>query len=250
MSLVGLSDEPDWPNEVWAFWARSHHLKVGDRPPYIPGTQTEPFDVPATVTVNIQTPVVQQRMALAAFAADHPVNSIIECTVRTLVKSGVFVDLGDGLEGSISLGELTWVSRLSHPDQVVEIGDRVRALITALPEPPDKPQLSVKALTPDPYDAVQSPPPWSATRVTATVSKIVDTRAFVDLGDTVDGSIHISQIDHDRVDNIVDVLHEGDTVTVEWSSSMTRSAASRSRARHCCPVRTSCSGRRTESATR
>ena len=214
MSLVDLSAEPDWPNEVWAFWARSHHLKVGDRPPYIPGTQTEPFDVPATVTVNIQTPVVQQRMSLAAFAADHPVNSIVECTVRTLVKSGVFVDLGDGLEGFISLGELTWVSRLSHPDQVVEIGDRVRALITALPEPPDKPQLSVKALTPDPYERFKTRHPVHA-RVTATVSKIIDTRAFVDLGDTVDGSIHISQIDHDRIGNIVDVLSEGDTVMVE-----------------------------------
>lgn len=214
LSLVGLSDEPDWPNEVWAFWARSHHLKVSDRPPYIPGTQTERFNVPATVTVTTLTPVEQQRAALAAFAAGHPVHSIIECTVRSLVKSGVFVDLGDGLEGVIPLGQLTWASRVSHSDQAVGIGERVRALITALPEPPDKPQLSIRALTPDPYERFKARHPVGD-RVTATIAKIIEVRAFVDLGDTVDGSIHISQIDHNHIANIADVLHEGDSLTVE-----------------------------------
>ena len=217
IDLVGLSDEPGWPNEVWAFWARSHHLKVGDRPPYIPGTNKEPFDVPATVTVNTQTPIEQQRAVLAAFAAEHPVYSIIECPVRGLVKSGAFVDLGNGLEGFIPLEELTWASRVSHSDRAVGIGNQVRALITALPEPPDKPQLSIKALTPDPYERFKTQHPIGD-RLKATVTKIVDTRAFVDLGDSVDGSIHISQIDHAHVDNVADFLREGNTVTVDVAS--------------------------------
>jgi ribosomal protein S1/HrpA-like RNA helicase len=213
IGLAGLSDEPDWPNEVWAFWARSHHLKVSDRPSHIPGTKKEPFEVPATVTVNIQTPLEQQRAALAAFAGEHPVYSTIECTVRALVKSGASVDLGGGLEGFIPLDELTWAGRVSHSDQAVGIGDQVRALITALPEPPGKPQLSVKALTPDPYEQFKRRHPVGD-RLTAMVAKIVDTRAFVDLGDTVDGTIHISQVDHNHVDNIADFLEEGGTVTV------------------------------------
>ena len=213
IGLAGLGDEPDWPSEVWAFWARSHHLKAGDRPPYIPGTKKEPFDVPATVTVNTQTPIEQQRAILAAFAADHPVHSTIECTIRALVKSGAFVDLGDGLEGFIPIEELTLTSCLTHSDHASGIGDRVRALITALPEPPEKPQLSIKALTPDPYEQFKKRH-RAGDRLTVMVTKIVDTRAFVDLGDTVDGTIHISQIDHSHVDNIADVLREGGAVTV------------------------------------
>ena len=214
ISLVGLSDELDWPNEVWAFWARSHHLKPGDRPPYLPGTQKEPFDVPAAVTVNTRTPIEQQRAALAAFAADHPLYSIIECTVQALVKSGVFVDLGHGLEGFIPLEELTWTGRLSHSDQAAHIGDRVRALVTALRDPPEKPQLSIKKLTPDPYQQFKAQHSVGD-RLEVTVTKIVDTRAFVDLGGAVDGSIHISQIDHEHVADIGHVLSQGDTVTVD-----------------------------------
>lgn len=213
LSLVDLSDEPEWPNEVWAFWARSHHLKVSDRPPYIPGTKKEPFDVPATVTVNVNTPVEQQRSALVSFAANHPVHSLIECTIRSLTKSGASVDFEDGLEGFIPLEELTWASRLSHADQVVNIGDRVRALITALPEPPKKPLLSLRALTPDPYQQFKNRHAVGD-RLAVTISKIIDRRAFVDLGDTVDGTIPISEIDHLRIEDIEDVLHEGDSVTV------------------------------------
>ena len=209
--LSKLNDEPDWPNQVWAFWARTHHLKVGDRPAFIPGTSTEPFDVPAVVTINTQQPIAQQRAMTSRFAEEHPLYSTVECFVRSLSSSGVYVHLGSDLEGFVPLAELSWANRVAHPDQVVSAGQRVRALVTAIPDPPDKPQLSIRALMPDPFAAFQRQYAIGD-RVRGTVVKLTPALAFLELPGDVDGAIHVSNLDHERVDSPESVLSEGDDV--------------------------------------
>jgi ribosomal protein S1/HrpA-like RNA helicase len=211
IQLTELNDEPEWPNQVWAFWARTHHLKVSDRPAFIPGTRTEPFDVPATVTVNTQHPIDQQRELTSRFAEEHPVYSTVECFVRALSSRGAYVHLGSDLEGFVPLAELSWANRVTHPNQVVSAGQRVRALIITIPEPPEKPQLSIRALTPDPFTAFQQQH-TIGDRISGTVVKLTPAQAFLELPGDVDGAIHISNLDHVHVDSPESVLSEGDAV--------------------------------------
>jgi polyribonucleotide nucleotidyltransferase len=46
------------------------------------------------------------------------------------------------------------------------------------------------------------------------VQKIMDFGAFVEIIPGTDGLVHISQLDNDRVQNVRDVLNEGDEVLV------------------------------------
>ncbi|WP_216916711.1 S1 RNA-binding domain-containing protein [Nocardia noduli] len=214
MALVALSDEPDWPNEVWSFWARTHHLRVDDRTPAISGTHTEPFEVRATVHIEESTPAEQREAALAFFASAHPPQSVVECVVRSLSNSGVVVDLEGGIEGFIPLGELSWANRGRHPDQFVAPGDVLRAVVLEIPSPPARPRLSAKALIPDPFESFKRRYKLGA-RVTGTVNGSIDSAIFIDLGNDLDGSIHISELDHARLDSAANFAEIGSTIEVE-----------------------------------
>lgn len=213
-ALVALSDEPDWPNEVWSFWARTHHLRVNDRTPFIPGTLREPFEVPATVHIEETTPVEQRAAQLAAFAAAHPVHSVVECVVRSLTNTGVVVDLDNGIEGFIPLNELSWANRVRHPDQVVAPGDSLRGVVLEIPAPPTRPRVSAKALIPDPFEVFKGSHAPGA-RVRGKVDGAIDQVVFIDLGNDLDGSIHISELDHARLDNASDFAPVGTEIEVE-----------------------------------
>lgn len=193
-ALVELSDEPDWPNQVWSFWARTHHLRVDDRTPFIPGTLTEPAEVPATVHIEETTPLAQQQARIRAFTAQHPVDSVVECTVKSLSNRGAFVELDGEIEGFIPTQELSWANGLRHPDQMVSVGDYLHAVLVEAPEH-GKPTLSVKRLKPDPFEAFKNRYPPGA-RVSGKISGRIEHAVFIDLGNDVDGSIHISQLDH------------------------------------------------------
>jgi ribosomal protein S1/HrpA-like RNA helicase len=213
-ALAELSDDADWPNEVWSFWARTHHLRVDDRTPYIPGTLTEPFEMRATVRIDETTPLTQQRARMAAFTIKHPVYSAIECIVKSYSNSGVSVEIDGEIEGFVPTAELSWAGRITHPDQVVAVGDHLQALLQATLTSKGMPTLSVKALKPDPFEAFKkryAP----GERVTGIIEKRIEHVVFVDLGDDVDGSIHISELDHLHLGTAEDFSEIGASVTVE-----------------------------------
>lgn len=209
--LSELSDEPGWANEVWSFWARSHHLTVHRQQPFLPGTSTEAFDVPARVVVQTASPLDQQRQRTDAYRRQHPVGSVVESTVMRIANQSVFVELESGIEAVIPVRELTWASRPGHPGDLVAPGDRPRALIVAIPDPPALIELSVRALIPDPFIAFQNAHSVGAS-VRGRVSTVTDTHAYLLLAPDVDGAIHISQLAHGRVGSVGDVLVEGDAV--------------------------------------
>lgn len=213
-ALVDLTNEPDWPNEVWSFWARTHHLRVSDRTPFIPGKHREPFEVPATVHIEETTPAERREAQLAAFSAAHPVHSVVECVVRSLTNTGVVVDLDNGIEGFIPLTELSWGNRVKHPDQIVAPGDSLRGVVLDISVPPTRPRLSTKALIPDPFEAFKDRC-RPGTRVSGKVDGAIDQVVFIDLGNDVDGSIHISELDHARFESASDFAPVGTAIDVE-----------------------------------
>ncbi|MGB4703562.1 MAG: S1 RNA-binding domain-containing protein, partial [Candidatus Saccharicenans sp.] len=211
--LAKLSDDPAWKNEVWAFWARTHHLRV-DRQGLLPGTTTDPVDIRAAVTVIHLTPEEQHRKVLAEFATKHPPFSVVDCMVTALRKDGAVVDLGGGLSGFIPLAELSWANPdrgVWHSEQVIDTGESVRVLVMEIPDPPADPQLSIRRLTPDPWLAFMHSHPVGA-RVSARVKRVLPTIAFVDLGNDVEGIVRISEASHDFLDAIGDALIEEESI--------------------------------------
>lgn len=212
--LCGLSDEPGWPNEVWSFWARSHHLMVHRKQPFLPGTGREPFDVPARVLLDTASPLDRQRQRVVGYRREHPAGTVVECVVTQIVNQGAFVELGPDVEGLIPAGELSWAARPGHPSQAVSPGDRLRALLTSIPDPPARIELSARALIPDPFAAFRAANP-AGTTVRGQVRTVTDSHAYLVLADNVEGAIHVSQLAWQRVERAADVLAEGARVDAQ-----------------------------------
>jgi small subunit ribosomal protein S1 len=123
-------------------------------------------------------------------------NELTEGEVRTgmvtnLVKFGAFVDLG-GADGLIHISELDW-QHVEHPSEVVQVGDEVEVYVLSVDRERQRIGLSRKRLLPDPWHVVTERLAVGQI-VKGTVTNTVDFGAFVDLGQGIEGLVHVSEM--------------------------------------------------------
>lgn len=130
-------------------------------------------------------------------------------TVKSLTSYGAFVDIG-GVYGMIHISELSW-SRIKHPSEVVNVGDKVAVYIKDINEETKKISLGYKKDEDNPWFILEHQYPVG----TVAKCKIVGLTtfgAFANIIPGIDGLIHISQISNKRIEKPEDVLKVGDEV--------------------------------------
>jgi small subunit ribosomal protein S1 len=133
-----------------------------------------------------------------------------EGIVKNITDFGAFVDLG-GIDGLLHLTDLTW-GRVSHPSEVVAIGDKLKIKILDFDRERERISLGLKQLTPYPWEGVDQRYPIG-TKVRGKVVSITDYGAFVELEKGIEGLIHISEMSWTRhVKHPSKVVAIGDTV--------------------------------------
>ena len=133
-------------------------------------------------------------------------------TVSSIVDFGAFVDLG-GIDGLIHISELSW-NHVNHPSEVVKVGQEVEVQVLDVDLNRERISLGLKQTTEDPWRTLVKKYPVGAI-VEGTVTKLVTFGAFVDLGDGVEGLVHISEMARQHVDAPAQVCAVGDTVQVK-----------------------------------
>lgn len=141
--------------------------------------------------------VFSERAALAAsgrrnqvFDDMHPGETVCGF-VTNITDFGVFVDLG-GVEGLIHVSELSW-GRVRHPADMVEVGDKLYAIVLQVDKDRSRIALSLKRLNTNPWDTAEARyQPGQV--VEAVVTSIVPFGAFARLEEGLDGLIHISEL--------------------------------------------------------
>lgn len=118
------------------------------------------------------------------------IGSTIEGIVTGIMPFGVFVDL-DGVEGLVHISEIAW-EKVSHPSHYFKVGQKIKVQVLGVDEESNKLALSVKRLTPNPWETVEEKYPIG-TKVKGVVSKIVPFGAFVTIEKGLDGLIHVSE---------------------------------------------------------
>lgn len=130
--------------------------------------------------------------------------------VSSLADFGAFVDLG-GADGLIHLSELSW-GRISHPNEVVQVGDAVEVYVLNVDRERKRIGLSLKRLQPEPWTQVTEKY-HVGDEVDAVVTKLTSFGAFAKLvGEDVEGLIHISELSEGHVERPGEVVKEGDQV--------------------------------------
>jgi small subunit ribosomal protein S1 len=132
--------------------------------------------------------------------------------VSSLCNFGAFIDLG-GADGLVHLSELAW-GRVSHPKEVLQVGDEVDVYILNVDRKKRRIGLSIKRLQPEPWSLV--PEKYSVGQlVQGTITKLANFGAFARLDDDeIEGLIHISELSEDPIAHPKEVIREGDVVTL------------------------------------
>ena len=133
-------------------------------------------------------------------------------TVSSIVDFGAFVDLG-GIDGLIHISELSW-SHVNHPSEVVKVGEEVEVEVLDVDLQRERISLGLKQTTEDPWTKLVETYPVG-TITDGKVTKIVPFGAFIELGDNVEGLVHISEMALKHIDSPAQVVHVGDTVKVK-----------------------------------
>jgi small subunit ribosomal protein S1 len=112
------------------------------------------------------------------------IGAVVEGTVNNLANFGAFVDLGEGVEGMIHVGDITREKRLEHPKEVLKAGQVVKAQVLELDRERRRIRLGMKQLEPTSADSYISEHQEGET-VTGRVVEVNDQRARIELGEGV-----------------------------------------------------------------
>ncbi len=118
-------------------------------------------------------------------------------TVSSIVDFGAFVDLG-GIDGLVHISELSW-NHVNHPSEVVKVGEEVEVEVLDVDLNRERISLGLKQTTEDPWRSLVKNYPIGAI-IEGRVTKLVPFGAFVELGDGIEGLVHISEMARQHVD--------------------------------------------------
>ncbi|GAA3508051.1 30S ribosomal protein S1 [Aquimarina addita] len=116
---------------------------------------------------------------------------VLEGTVKNVTSYGVFVDLG-GVDGLIHITDLSW-SRINHPNEMVELDQKLNVVILDFDEAKTRIQLGLKQLKPHPWEALGKEVKVGD-QVKGKVVVIADYGAFIEVEEGVEGLIHVSEM--------------------------------------------------------
>jgi len=133
--------------------------------------------------------------------------------VKKITSYGMFVDLG-GIDGLVNYNEISYKGPV-NPSAYFKEGDEIIAVMKSYDKEKGHLSLSIKDALPNPWEEMRDALDVGDT-ITVTVSNFESYGAFVDLGNDIEGLLHISEISHNKnVKNPKDYLEIGQEINVE-----------------------------------
>ena len=116
---------------------------------------------------------------------------VLEGIVKNITSYGVFIDLG-GVDGLVHITDLSW-SRINHPNEIVELDQKLNVVILDFDEDKSRIQLGLKQLSKHPWEALADDVKIGD-KVKGKVVVIADYGAFIEVADGVEGLVHVSEM--------------------------------------------------------
>ena len=148
---------------------------------------------------------------------------IIEGAVKNITDYGAFIDLG-GIDGLLHITDMSY-KRISHPQDIINIGDTVRVQIIRINRETQRISLGMKQLKEDPWKNVVTKYPIG-TKLSGTITNLTDYGAFVELESGIEGLVHVSEMSWIKKNvhpgKIVSTSQEVEVVILEIDNSKRR----------------------------
>ncbi|PIU01181.1 MAG: 30S ribosomal protein S1 [Bdellovibrionales bacterium CG10_big_fil_rev_8_21_14_0_10_45_34] len=139
--------------------------------------------------------------------------SIVKGVVKNITDYGAFIDLG-GMDGLLHITDMSW-GRVKHPSEILTVGQELEVKVLKYDNEKERVSLGLKQMQADPWEsAIQTY--TVGTKTTGKVVSLTDYGAFVELGDGVEGLIHVSEMSWTkRVKHPSQLINVGDEVNVQ-----------------------------------
>ncbi len=156
-------------------------------------------------------------------ADTYPVGSRVKGIVRNLTDFGAFVEILPGVDGLVHISDMSWTRRISHPSEVVQKGQEVNAVVTAIDVQNQRISLSMKELLPNEWEEYANSH-GVGNQVGGTVTNITDFGVFIELAPGVEGLCHISELDRPEGQSLEELYSPGQKVRcrilrIDWNES-------------------------------
>ncbi len=123
----------------------------------------------------------------------YPIGERVKGKVVNVMNYGAFIRLEDGIEGLVHISEMSWTKRLSHPSEMLNLGDEIEVVVLSVNKLKQEISLGLKQTETNPWTiASQKYPP--GTIVNALVRSLTNFGAFVQIERGIDGMIHVSDL--------------------------------------------------------
>ena len=144
----------------------------------------------------------------------YSVGTIIRGRVRNLTNYGAFVEIEEGIDGLLHISDMSWTKKISHPSEMVKKGDEVEAIVLSVDQEKKRVALGIKQLTEDPWTTDIPSRFRVGEELEGEVTKITNFGVFVNIGNDLEGLMHISELSDNKVENPEDVVKVSDKVLV------------------------------------
>ncbi|HEY7818386.1 MAG TPA: S1 RNA-binding domain-containing protein, partial [Vicinamibacteria bacterium] len=140
----------------------------------------------------------------------YPIGSIVKGKVRNFTNFGAFVELEEGIDGLIHISDMSWNKRINHPSEVLKKGDTVDAVVLNIDAENQRLSLGLKQLGSDVWEEFFNRH-QEGDIVDGKVVRLTNFGAFVEIEEGIEGLLHVSEVDDERVERPEDKLKIGES---------------------------------------
>jgi small subunit ribosomal protein S1 len=145
----------------------------------------------------------------------YPPGTLIEGVVRNLTNYGAFVEIEEGIDGLLHVSDMSWTKKVAHPNEVIQKGDKIRAIVLSVDQDKKRVALGVKQLKADPWRDEIPMRYGIGTIVDGTITKITNFGVFVELEPELEGLLHVSELTDKKDVAPEEIVKVGDKVKVK-----------------------------------
>ena len=131
--------------------------------------------------------------------------------IRNIASFGAFVEIKEGVDGLIHVSDMSWTKKITHPNEMVKKGDKVECVVLAVDKEKRRISLSMKHLTEDPWDSIETTYPVDS-EVKGKIVRMLDRGVVVELADGIEGFIPVSKLTTEYIKVPADAFKVGDEV--------------------------------------
>ena len=144
----------------------------------------------------------------------YPVGTTIEGKIKNITDFGVFIGIDEGIDGLVHISDLSWTKRIKHPSELYKKGDVVQAIVLNIDKENERFSLGIKQLQKDPWETI--PERYVVgDKITGTITNVTDFGLFVELEEGIEGLVHVSEVNREKIKTPVGKFQVGDIVSAK-----------------------------------